>query len=174
MHGNFSPDGSLIAYTSSESAKYEVNVETMPRSDKKSQVSTNGGYEPRWRADGRELYYLSDDRKLMAVSVGSGPSSGAPQVLFQTRVVFGVNTMRTHYVPSRTAGASDQRPNRRRGAGSNYSRSELAGRTEALSYPRRRKGRFPSRQALQLAIQMDYGESFAGPKMWLAGGRRDL
>ena len=63
MHGNFSPDGRLIAYTSSESGKFEVNVETVPPSDKKSQVSTNGGYEPRWRADGRELYYLSEDHK---------------------------------------------------------------------------------------------------------------
>ena len=101
MHGNFSPDGRLMAYTSGESARFEVNVETMPRSDKKFQVSTNGGYEPRWRADGRELYYLSEDRKLMAVSVGSGPSFGTPQALFQTRVVVGVNSLRTHYVPSR-------------------------------------------------------------------------
>ena len=101
MHGNFSPDGRLMAYTSNESGKFEVNVETVPPSDKKSQVSTNGGYEPRWRADGRELYYLSEDRKLMAVSVGSGPSFGTPQALFQTRVVVGVNPLRTHYVPSR-------------------------------------------------------------------------
>lgn len=41
-------------------------------------VSINGGYEPRWRADGREIYYLSEDRKLMAVSVGPGPSFGVP------------------------------------------------------------------------------------------------
>jgi Tol biopolymer transport system component len=58
MHGNFSPDGRLIAYTSNESGRFQVNVQTLPLSDKKSQVSTNGGYEPRWRADGREIYYL--------------------------------------------------------------------------------------------------------------------
>ena len=71
MHGNFSPDGRLVAYTSneSESGKFQVYVQTIPLSDKKWQVSTSGGYEPRWRADGREIYYLSEDRKLMAVEV---------------------------------------------------------------------------------------------------------
>jgi len=101
MHGNFSPDSRLIAYTSNDSGKFQVNVQTLPLSDKKWQVSTKGGYEPRWRADGREIYYLSDDRKLMAVPVGPGPSFGAPRVLFQTRVQPGVTTNRTHYVPSR-------------------------------------------------------------------------
>jgi Tol biopolymer transport system component len=58
LHGNFSPDGHLLAYTSNESGKYEIYVETVPRSERKWSVSTNGGYEPRWRADGREIYYL--------------------------------------------------------------------------------------------------------------------
>jgi Tol biopolymer transport system component len=101
MHGNFSPDGHLVAYTSNETGKFEVNVQTLPLSDKKSQVSTNGGYEPRWRADGREIYYLSEDHKLMAVAVGPGPSFGIPKVLFQTQVQTGVTANRTHYVPSR-------------------------------------------------------------------------
>jgi eukaryotic-like serine/threonine-protein kinase len=101
MHGNFSPDGRLIAYTSSESGKYEVHVQTFPTSDRKWQISTAGGSEPRWRGDGRELYYLSEDRKLMAVSVDPGPSFGVPEPLFQTRVLPGVNAQRTSYVPSR-------------------------------------------------------------------------
>jgi dipeptidyl aminopeptidase/acylaminoacyl peptidase len=101
MHGNFSPDGRLIAYTSNESGRFEVNVQTLPLSDKKWQVSTNGGYEPRWRADGREIYYLSEDRKLMAASVGAGPSFGVPKPLFQTRVPAGVTANRTHFEPSR-------------------------------------------------------------------------
>jgi eukaryotic-like serine/threonine-protein kinase len=101
MHGNFSSDGRLVAYTSNESGKFEVYVETVPRSDRKWSVSTSGGYEPRWRADGREIYYLSEDRKLMAVSVGAGPSFGIPKPLFQTRVPAGVTANRTHYVPSR-------------------------------------------------------------------------
>jgi len=78
-----------------------VYVETIPRSDRKWLVSTNGGYEPRWRADEREIYYLSDDRKLMAVAVGAGPSFAIPKLLFQTHVPAGVSPNRTHYVPSR-------------------------------------------------------------------------
>jgi Tol biopolymer transport system component len=101
MHGNFSPDGRYIAYTSNESGRFEVYVQTLPLSDRKWQVSTNGGYEPRWRADGREIYYISEDRKLMAVPVSAGPSFGVPQPLFQTGVPTGVNANRTHYVPSR-------------------------------------------------------------------------
>ena len=101
MHGNFSPDGRYVAYTSNLSGKFEVYVETFPRSDLKRKVSTSGGYEPRWRADGREIYYLSEDRKLMAVPVSVGPFFGVPQPLFQTRVSAGVTANRTHYVPSR-------------------------------------------------------------------------
>jgi Tol biopolymer transport system component len=100
-HGNFSPDGHVVAYTSNESGRFEVYVDTVPQSDRKWSVSTNGGYEPRWRADGREIYYLSEERKLMAVSVGPGPSFGIPKALFQTRVSAGVSANRTHYVPSR-------------------------------------------------------------------------
>ncbi|HEX2455773.1 MAG TPA: protein kinase [Vicinamibacterales bacterium] len=101
MHGNFSPDGHLVAYTSNQSGRFEIYVETVPRSDKKWPVSTNGGYEPRWRADGHEIYYLAEDRTLMAVPVGAGPSFGIPKPLFQTHVPPGVTSLRTHYVPSR-------------------------------------------------------------------------
>ena len=101
MHGNFSPDGRLVVYTSNESGRFEIYVDTVPRSDRKCSVSTNGGYEPRWRADGREIYYLSEDRKPMAVPVGAGPSFGVPKALFQTRVPAGVTANRTHYAPGR-------------------------------------------------------------------------
>jgi eukaryotic-like serine/threonine-protein kinase len=101
MHGNFSPDGRLVAYTSNESGRFDVYVETVPRSDRKWSVSANGGYEPRWRGDGREIYYLSGDRKLMSVAVGAGPSFGSPQALFQTQVPVGITNNRTHYVPTR-------------------------------------------------------------------------
>jgi len=100
-HGNFSPDGRLVAYTSNESGRFEVHVQTFPLTDRQWTVSTTGGYEPRWRADGREMYYLSLDQKLMAVEVGPGPSFGAPTELFQVRVAGGVSSNRTHYVPSR-------------------------------------------------------------------------
>src|SRR5262245_41294993 len=101
LHGNFSPDAHFVAYTSNESGKFEVYVETVPRSDRKWSVSTNGGYEPRWRADGREIYFLSEDRMLMAVPVAAGPSFGIPKALFQTQVPPGVTANRTHYVPNR-------------------------------------------------------------------------
>ena len=77
-------------------------VETLPPSDRKWPISINGGYEPRWRADGREIYYLAEDRKLMAVPVSSGSAPfGVPTALFQTDVHAGVSMFRTHYVPSR-------------------------------------------------------------------------
>ena len=101
MHGNFSPDGHFVAYSSNESGRFEVHVQTFPISDRKWQISTTGGFEPRWRADGRELYYLSEDRKLMAVSVSPGPSFGVPEVLFQTRVLPGVTAQRVRFVPAR-------------------------------------------------------------------------
>jgi serine/threonine protein kinase len=101
IHGNFSPDGRLVAYSSSESGRFEVHVQTFPLTDRQWTVSTAGGYEPRWRADGREMYYLSLDQRLMAVAVGPGPSFGAPTELFQVRVAAGVSSFRTHYVPSR-------------------------------------------------------------------------
>jgi len=101
IHGNFSPDGRFVAYTSNESGRFQVYVQTFPLSTRKWPVSTDGGYEPRWRADGREIYYLSDDRKLMAVAVGPGPSFAVPKVLFQTRAPGRVSARRTHYVPSR-------------------------------------------------------------------------
>jgi WD40-like Beta Propeller Repeat len=101
LHANLSPDGSLVAYSSNESGQFEIYVETIPRSDRKVAVSASGGYEPRWRADGREIYYLSPERKLMAVAVGAGPTFGIPKALFQTQVRPGVSGNRSHYVPSR-------------------------------------------------------------------------
>jgi serine/threonine protein kinase len=101
MHGNLSPDGRLLAYSSDESGRFEVHVQTFPPSDRKWQISTAGGSEPRWRGDGHELFYLAGDRKLMAVAVESGPSFGAPKPLFQARVQPGVTSERMNYVPSR-------------------------------------------------------------------------
>ena len=101
IHANFSPDGRLVAYSSNETGRHEIYVQTFPRSDRRWQVSTGGGYEPRWRGDGREVYYLSGDRKLMAVTVNAGSSFGVPRPLFQTQVPKGVNPLTMNYVPSR-------------------------------------------------------------------------
>jgi Tol biopolymer transport system component len=102
MHANFSPDGSFIAYTSNESGRFEVYVQSLRSPARKWPISVNGGYEPRWRADGRELYYLADDQKLMAVPVSAGAVPvGVPRPLFQTEVHTGVSSLRTRYVPNR-------------------------------------------------------------------------
>jgi Tol biopolymer transport system component len=103
-HANFSRDGRLIAYSSNESGKYEVYVQSFPQFDRKWLISTNGGSEPRWSSDGRELYYLSEDQKLMAVAVGSGSSPfGAPRMLFQTSIREPPHLLRTHFVPDHDA-----------------------------------------------------------------------
>ena len=102
MHGNFSPDGSAIAYTSNESGRFEVYVQSLRPPARKLPISVNGGYEPRWRADGKELYYLADDQTLMAVAVSSAAAPfGVPRPLFRTQVHQGVSSLRTHYVPNR-------------------------------------------------------------------------
>jgi Tol biopolymer transport system component len=101
MHANFSPDGRLVAYTSNETGTYQVYCQTFPLSNRKWPVSTNGGYEPRWSEDSHEIYYLSEGRELMAVTVGPGPSFGVPKVLFRTQVSRDVIDTRTHYVPAR-------------------------------------------------------------------------
>jgi serine/threonine protein kinase len=87
-HGRFSPDNRWLAYVSNESGRAEVYVQSFPPSGGKWQVSTTGGSQPRWRSDGKELFYMSPDRKLMAVDVNPQQSFevGAPKVLFQTTV----------------------------------------------------------------------------------------
>ncbi len=99
LHATFSPDGRFVAYSSNESGRYEVHLQTFPISERKWQVSTNGGYEPTWSRDGREIYYLAEDRKLMSVAVSAGPSFGIPKALFQTQVPSGVNALRRSYAP---------------------------------------------------------------------------
>jgi Tol biopolymer transport system component len=88
QQAEFSPDGKWVAYTSDKSGKSEVYVQSFPASGGKSHVSTDGGADPRWRRDGKELFYLSPDRKLMAVPVKGETTFEAdvPKVLFQTRV----------------------------------------------------------------------------------------
>jgi Tol biopolymer transport system component len=84
--GRFSPDGRLIAYQSDESGRNEIFVQTFPLSAAKWQISTSGGGVPRWRRDGKELFYIRSDGWLMAAAVNSGPSFqvGTARPLFQT------------------------------------------------------------------------------------------
>ncbi len=81
-----SPDGRWLTYNSDESGDWEVFVVSFPAGDRKRQISTNGGGQARWRRDGRELYYLAPDGKMMAVDITAGETveSGVPRVLFET------------------------------------------------------------------------------------------
>ncbi len=86
-HGRFSPDGRWAAYTSNESGRFEVYVVAFPGGTDRVQVSAEGGVEPHWRGDGRELFYLTTDGSLMAVPLEPGRPLrvGSPAALFRTR-----------------------------------------------------------------------------------------
>jgi Tol biopolymer transport system component len=86
--GRFSHDGRWIAYASNESGRSEVYVTPFPQPSGKWQISTAGGTSPRWRRDGREMYYLAPDNRLMSALVsgeGSAFQVGVVRPLFETR-----------------------------------------------------------------------------------------
>ncbi len=101
-HGVLSRDGRWMAYVSDESGRLEVYVRAFPQAGEKVQISTAGGDQPKWRRDGRELFYIAADKKLMAVEVnGAGPrfETGATKTLFETRVpTLGITDVRNSYV----------------------------------------------------------------------------
>jgi eukaryotic-like serine/threonine-protein kinase len=82
----FSPDGKFVVYVSDESGRNEVYVRDFPKGNQKVQISSNGGFGPRWSRNGKEIFYIQQ-RKLMAVSVATQPafSPGTPAVLFEKR-----------------------------------------------------------------------------------------
>jgi Tol biopolymer transport system component len=63
----FSPDGKWIAYQSNESGRFEIYIQPFPGPGARTRVSTDGGAQARWRRDGKELFYIALDRRLMAV-----------------------------------------------------------------------------------------------------------
>ena len=89
----FSPDGRYVAYTSDQSGKNEVYVRPFPTaSGGKWMVSKGGGNQPHWRRDGKELFYISADSKMMAVEVAGASGafqSGIPKVLFAAPIFGG-------------------------------------------------------------------------------------
>jgi len=92
---HFSPDGKWLAYTSEESGGPEVYVTPFPGPGGKWQVSNGGGRSPQWRRDGRELFYISADNKIMSAEVRANGSSftvGAVKPLFQAKPYFGLFT----------------------------------------------------------------------------------
>jgi len=83
-----SPDGRWVSFNSNDSGKMEVYVASFPAFTDRRQVSNAGGAQARWRKDGRELFYLGLDGKLMSVDIKTMPAleSGIPKILFQTRI----------------------------------------------------------------------------------------
>ena len=86
-NGQISPDGKWVAYASNESGEWEVYVTTFPAAAGKWQISRGGGSEPRWRGDGKELFYIGPTGMMIAATVSSEGifSSGTPVPLFQVR-----------------------------------------------------------------------------------------
>ena len=86
--GRISPDGRWIAYVSDESGAQEVYISSFPKPGNKSSISTGGEREPEWRRDGKELFYVSAHRQLMAVPMqsaddGATLEAGIPTSLFE-------------------------------------------------------------------------------------------
>ncbi|HKW01085.1 MAG TPA: protein kinase [Vicinamibacterales bacterium] len=88
----FSPDGKWLAYVSNESRRHEVYVQPYPGPGERHQISTNGGEQPAWSSDGRELFYVQGGgisgggaTKLMSVKIATTPvfSAGTPEALFE-------------------------------------------------------------------------------------------
>lgn len=86
-NGQISPDGKWLAYATDDSGGWNIFVTTFPGAAGKWQVSVGGGTEPRWRGDGKEIFYLDTKGTLVAVPIGSGPtfSVGTAQPLFSVR-----------------------------------------------------------------------------------------
>jgi Tol biopolymer transport system component len=82
--GQISPNGKFIAFTSNESGRNEIYVQAMPPGTGQTKVSINGGQSPRWRSDGKELFFVSPDAEMMAVDMTLDPvfSAGVPHRLF--------------------------------------------------------------------------------------------
>jgi serine/threonine protein kinase len=88
-----SSDGRWLAYCSDESGSYEIYVRPFSADgkvgDDKRRVSTNGGFQPKWRVGGQELFYVTGDGQMMSVPVkasGAGIEFGTPHALFKTRL----------------------------------------------------------------------------------------
>jgi eukaryotic-like serine/threonine-protein kinase len=85
LEGRLSPDAGWMAFQSNETGRSEIYVQPFPGPGPKVQISTLGGVSARWRADGRELFYVAPDNRLMAVALdlsGSTAQAGTPEALF--------------------------------------------------------------------------------------------
>jgi serine/threonine protein kinase len=107
-NGQFSPDGKWIAYQSNESGRFQIYVQPFPGPGGKFQISSNGGAQVRWNKNGKEIFYVSLDSKMMAASVklsadGQSLETGTPAALFPVRIAGGPlpgYASRQHYAVS--------------------------------------------------------------------------
>jgi Tol biopolymer transport system component len=103
--GQFSPDGKWVAFVATVSGRPEVYVQAFPDGASRTQASTGGGTQVRWSADGRELFYIAPDSKMMAVAFTPGPTPDVklPVALFQTHLANGNNVIgnKAQYAVSR-------------------------------------------------------------------------
>jgi hypothetical protein len=87
--GKPSPNGKWLAYRSDETKRNEIYIMTFPNPGGKWQISTSGGSYPVWSREGKQLFYVSADNKMMAVDIkgtGTNPEPGVPQPLFDVRL----------------------------------------------------------------------------------------
>jgi Tol biopolymer transport system component len=88
LWGQFSPDGRWVAYQSNETGRYEIYVRAFPARGGPIPVSTSGGVYPRWSRNGKEIYFIAPDAKLVAVPMSTSATmaeAGTPVTLFQTQ-----------------------------------------------------------------------------------------
>jgi Tol biopolymer transport system component len=104
--GQFSPNGKWVAFHSNTSGRLEVYIQSFPGPGPSNPVSTTGGAQPRWRPDGKELFYIGLDGRLMAVSITIAATGtvepGVPVPLFPTHIGGAVpgGTSRQNYMVS--------------------------------------------------------------------------
>ena len=96
----FSPDGRFVAFASNESGQYEVYVAPFPSGTPHTQISIDGGTQPTWRGDGRELYFVGPSGRLMAVPIETGArvKAGEPSTITTVSLRPSRNQMREYDV----------------------------------------------------------------------------
>jgi Tol biopolymer transport system component len=103
QNGQFSPDGHWVAYETNESGEFQIVVQPFPNPSSKWQVSTSGGTQPRWRADGKALYFLAHGKMTESPIAfeNSKLLPGTPVELFPASPVVGLGANRQEYAVSR-------------------------------------------------------------------------
>jgi serine/threonine protein kinase len=88
VEGQLSPDARWLAYVASESGDTQVYVQSFPKADFRTRISTSGGSMPRWRSDGKEIFYISKESRLIAVPIAAAETFhvGDPKVLFEIQL----------------------------------------------------------------------------------------